>query len=153
MNYLQNNTNYIPPSEKNKAIKSSKKEKIVKQKVVKEKVVKQKEEEKVDEKVELTQDQFIQSIICDKIEETKKKLEELKSIEKIIVALERKNDEEIILNERRNIINKSLAKINMKNKDKEHKEELFNDLKKKIKFYDTHFEIDSEKLLVTDFKF
>lgn len=147
MNYLQNNQNYIPPSEKNKRVKSPKKPKIEKIKVVKQK------DEKVEEKPELTQDQFIQSIICDKIEETKKKLEELKSIEKIIIALERKNDEEIILNERRNIINKSLAKINMKNKDNGHKEELFNDLKKKIKFYDTHFEIDSSKLLVTDFRF
>ncbi len=41
----------------------------------------------------------------------------------------------------------------MKDKTKEEKEELYNDMMKDIKKYDKHFEIDSNKLLGYDLKY
>ena len=103
---------------------------------------------------ELTEAEYIQKLIDEKETIIDSKFKEIEEIQKVVNALKAKQLNEIVLNERCILVNKISNKlIKMKDKTKEEKEELYNEMMKDIKKYDKHFEIDSNKLLGCDLKY
>lgn len=126
----------------------------------KEKKVKQPKEKKVKEpkpepepEPELTPEEYIQTIIDEKNKLIEQKLLEITDIQNIMNSLKLKCNDEIIINERRAIISKVISKLPRKEKDKSEKEELYNNLSKDIKKFDSHFNITNDKLSNCDLKF
>ncbi len=103
---------------------------------------------------ELTEAEYVQKLIDEKEDLIDSKFQEIEDIQKVVNALKAKHLNEIVLNERCILVNKISNKlIKMKDKTKEEKEELYNEMMKDIKKYDKHFEIDSNKLLGCDLKY
>lgn len=140
------NRGWLKPKEEEKP----KKEKKVKQQ--KEKKVKEPKPEPEPEP-ELTPEEYVKTLIDDKLKQIAFKMTEIEEIQKIMNALKLKTDDEIIINERRAIISKTMSKLPKKEKDKEEKEEMYNNLSKDIKKFDSHFNITHDKLSNCDLKF
>lgn len=103
---------------------------------------------------ELTEQEYVQTLIDEKQEAIDTKFSEIEEIQKVVNALKAKQLNDIVLNERCLLVNKVSNKlIRMKDKSKEEKEEFYNDMMKNIKKYDKYFEINNEKLLGCDLKY
>lgn len=101
--------------------------------------------QKKNEKKELTQEEFIEKLITDKLELYYKKEDEINQLEKLIDSLKSKTNIELILEERRDIINKALNKI--KKADQKKQDELKEKLKKEISYFDNNYNITQDKLI------
>ena len=104
-------------------------------------------------KPELNQNEFIASLINEKIAQLNKLNDQVTNLENTINLLKLENkptnkisDEEynVLLHIRRNIINKSLSKYS---KDK------YNEMKKMISFFDTYYNVTDDRLSNIDIKF
>ncbi len=146
MSYFRSNWN--PPE--NKQPKQPKEKKVKEIKPKKEKQPKPEPEPKK----ELTESEYIQSLIDEKDDIIDKHFQEIENIQKVINALKAKQINDIVLNERNILVSKISNKlIKMKDKTKEEKDEMYNEMIKDIKKYDKYFEIDSTKLLNYDLKY
>lgn len=143
MSYFRPNWN--PPQKQSKPEKQPKQKKAKKEKEPK---------PEPEPPKELTEAEYVEKLIDEKETIIDAKFKEIEEIQKIINALKAKQLNEIVFNERCVLVNKISNKlIKMKDKTKEEKEELYNDMMKDIKKYDKHFEIDSNKLLGYDLKY
>ncbi len=103
---------------------------------------------------ELTEEEYIQKLIDEKEDILDVKFNEINELQKVINAFKAKQLNDIVLNERCVLVSKISNKLSkMKDKPKEDKEELYNDMIKDIKKYDKYFEIDQSKLLGCDLKY
>ena len=102
---------------------------------------------------ELTPEEYVKSIMDEKLKQINIKISEIEELQKIINALKLKSDDDIIINERRAIISRIMSKLPKKEKDKDEKEQMFKNLAKDIKKFDEHFNITSDKLSNCDLKF
>ena len=102
---------------------------------------------------ELTPEEYVKSIMDEKLKQINIKISEIEELQNIINALKLKSDENIILNERRAIISRIMSKLPKKEKDKDEKEQMIKNLAKDIKKFDEHFNIISDKLSNCDLKF
>jgi hypothetical protein len=101
---------------------------------------------------ELTEEEYINGLINEKNLLIKKKMDEIKELDKIICGFRSRVVDDVILNERRNIINKSMLKLPKKDKDNDEKKELYNELFKYIKKFDNYFNIRPDQLNEFDLK-
>jgi hypothetical protein len=106
-----------------------------------------------DTKVEMTQQEFIASLINDRIAQLNKLNEQVKQLENTITLLKltdkpsnkiTDDDYDLLLKIRRTIIHKSLSKYN---------KEKYSEMKKLISFFDCHYNITDDKLSTIDIKF
>jgi len=103
---------------------------------------------------ELTEEEYIKQLIDEKEDIIDFKFNEISELQKIINALKAKQLNDIVLNERCILVSKISNKLaKMKDKTKEDKEELYQNMIKDIKKFDKYFEIDSTKLLGCDLKY
>jgi hypothetical protein len=144
------NIKYWNTSEKIKPVKI-KPIKEKKEKKIKEKIIKEKEEPK-----ELTDEEFVKTIIDEYEKQLKIHYENISNINKIIMNLKTKTDKEIVLNERRKLISKYMSKIPSKDpsndEEKEKKEKITNNIKNNIALYDKYFNITHDDLENFDYK-
>lgn len=100
----------------------------------------------------LSETEYIENLIQEKIKLIDSKTAEIHEIQKVINSLNNKQLNEDILNERCILINKISNKL-IKLKDKSNKEALYNEMMKDIDKFDKYFDIDSNKLLGCDLKY
>lgn len=100
----------------------------------------------------LSETEYIENLIQEKIKLIDSKTAEIHEIQKVINSLNNKQLNEDVLNERCILINKISNKL-IKLKDKSNKEALYNEMMKDIDKFDKYFDIDSNKLLGCDLKY
>ena len=141
MSYFRVN-NWNPPEKKQKQLKQPKQSKPKK-----EKAPKQPKPEPEPPKV-LTPAEYVESLIKEKEDAIDSKFGEIEVLQKVINALKARQLNDIILNERCILVNKVSNKlIKMKDKNKEEREKIYNDMMNDIKKFDEYFDIISDKLL------
>ena len=101
---------------------------------------------------ELSESEYVENLIQDKIKLIETKSNEIVELQKVINSLNNKQLNEDILNERCILINKISNKLT-KIKDKTNKETLYNEMMKDIDKFDKYFNIDSNELLGCDLKY
>ena len=136
---------WIKPKTEEKPLKEKKQKEPKKPKI--------KPEPEPEPEPELTPEEYVKSIMDEKLKQINIKISEIEELQNIINALKLKSDENIILNERRAIISRIMSKLPKKEKDKDEKEQMIKNLAKDIKKFDEHFNITSDKLSNCDLKF
>ena len=103
---------------------------------------------------ELTEQEYIDKLINDKEDIIDAKFKEIEDLQKVVNSLKAKQLNDIILNERCILVNKISNKlIKLKDKTKEERDDLYNEMMKDIKKFDKYFEINIDKLLGCDLKY
>ena len=101
---------------------------------------------------ELTEQEYINLLIEEKEDIIDKKMNEIEEIQKDVNSLKTKQGLEILLNERRVLVSKLMAKLPKKDKTEDEKKELYDEMIKDIKKFDKHFDIKPEQLTSCDLR-
>ncbi len=155
MNNFQVNNSWTYNPQREQKEKKEKQSKTKKQKKEKPpKLVPPKPEPEA--KKELTDEEFIDELIEEKEKIIDKKFEEIRELHLIIDAFKLRQNDDILLNERRVLVSKAMASLpknKKKNMTEEQIEEHYKLMIEDIKKYDRFFKIDFAKLATCDLRY
>lgn len=102
--------------------------------------------------IEETPEDYVQSLIKEKELMLMKRIDEIAELQHVIKCMKEKTLNDVILNQRRELISKMMNKLPKNDKSKDEKLKLYENMMKDIKKFDKFFNIDSNSLNIFDVK-